>query len=131
MEFSQKSKFLKKNDAWGLLLPEVREKKCQNHHIDIFDFHYVARNIRRWLKIWMACALYPTCLVPMYRRRAWVQRLIFGWGQRLREQIENHGRAYTQVLFLLKAKLGFFHFLAIVTGWLVPSADQKIPVQPG
>jgi hypothetical protein len=27
--------------------------------------------------------------------------------------------------------LGFFHFLEIVTGWLVPSAGQKIPVQPG
>jgi hypothetical protein len=50
---------------------------------------------------------------------------------RLREQIENHGRAYTQVLFLLKAELGFFHFLEIVTGWLVPSAGRKIPVQPG
>jgi hypothetical protein len=36
-----------------------------------------------------------------------------------------------QVLFLCKAELGFIHFLEIVTGWLVPSADQKIPVQPG
>jgi hypothetical protein len=27
--------------------------------------------------------------------------------------------------------LGFFHFLEIVTGWLVPSAGQKIPVQAG
>jgi len=25
----------------------------------------------------------------------------------------------------------FFHFLEIVTGWLVPSAGQKIPVQSG
>jgi hypothetical protein len=25
----------------------------------------------------------------------------------------------------------FFHFLEIMTGWLVPSAVQKIPVQPG
>jgi len=25
----------------------------------------------------------------------------------------------------------FFHFLEIVSGWLVPSAGQKIPVQPG
>ncbi len=40
-------------------------------------------------------------------------------------------RAYTQVLFLRKAELGFFHFLEIVTGWLVPSAGQKIPVQLG
>jgi hypothetical protein len=27
-----------------------------------------------------------------------------------REQVENHGRACTQVLFLGKAELGFFHF---------------------
>jgi hypothetical protein len=47
---------------------------------------------------------------------------------RLREQVENHRRACTQVLFLRKAELGFFHFLEIVTGWLVPSAGQKIPV---
>jgi hypothetical protein len=26
--------------------------------------------------------------------------------------------------------VGFFHFLEIVTGWLVPSAGQKILVQP-
>jgi hypothetical protein len=32
-------------------------------------------------------------------------------GGRLREQIENHRRACTQVLFLHKAELGFFHFL--------------------
>jgi hypothetical protein len=41
-----------------------------------------------------------------------------------REQVENHRRASTQVLFLPKAELGFFHFFEIVTGW-------KIPVQPG
>ncbi len=40
-------------------------------------------------------------------------------------------RASTQVLFLRKAELAFFHFLEIVTGWLVPSPGQKIPVQPG
>ncbi len=50
---------------------------------------------------------------------------------RLRDQVENYWRAYTQVLFLRKAELGFFHCLEIVTGWLVPSAGQKIPVQPG
>jgi len=50
---------------------------------------------------------------------------------RTKEQVENRRRAYTQVLFLRKAELGFFHFLEIVTGWLVPSAGQKIPVQPG
>jgi len=50
---------------------------------------------------------------------------------RLREQVKNHGGACTQVLFLCKAELGFFHFFEIVTGWLVPSAGQKIPVWPG
>jgi hypothetical protein len=41
------------------------------------------------------------------------------------------GRACTQVLFIGKGKLRFFHFLEIVTGWVVPSAGQKIPVQRG
>jgi hypothetical protein len=50
---------------------------------------------------------------------------------RSREQVENQGRACTQVLFLGKAELGFFHFLEIVTGWLVPSGGQKVLVQPG
>jgi hypothetical protein len=50
---------------------------------------------------------------------------------RPREQVKNHRRAYTEVLFLGQAELGIFHFLEIVTGWLVPSAGQKIPVQPG
>jgi hypothetical protein len=48
----------------------------------------------------------------------------------LREHVKNQGRTCTQVLFLPKAELGFFHFLDIVTGWLVPSAGQKIPVHP-
>jgi len=30
-----------------------------------------------------------------------------------------------------RAELGFFHFFEIVTGWLVPFAGQKIPLQPG
>jgi hypothetical protein len=30
----------------------------------------------------------------------------------------------------VKAEMGFFHFFEIVTGQLVPSAGQKIPVQP-
>jgi hypothetical protein len=51
--------------------------------------------------------------------------------RRPREQIKNHRRACTQVLFLCKAELGFFHFLEIMTGWLVPSAGKKIPVNPG
>jgi hypothetical protein len=33
--------------------------------------------------------------------------------------------------FLCKAELGFLHFLEIVTGWLIPSVGQKVPVQPG
>ncbi len=43
---------------------------------------------------------------------------------RPREPVKNHGRGCTQVLFLHKAELGFFHFLEIVTGWLVPSAGK-------
>jgi hypothetical protein len=39
-------------------------------------------------------------------------------------------RACTQVLFLSKVELGFFHIFEIVTGWLVPSIGQKIPMQP-
>jgi hypothetical protein len=46
---------------------------------------------------------------------------------RPKEQVSNHGRACTPVLFLLKAELGFFHVLEIATGWLVPSAGQKSP----
>jgi hypothetical protein len=51
--------------------------------------------------------------------------------ERPTEQVENHGRACTHVLFLRKAELGFFHFLEIVTGWPVPSDGQKIPVKRG
>jgi hypothetical protein len=47
---------------------------------------------------------------------------------RPREQVENNGRPCTQVLFLRKPELGFFHLLEIVTGWLVLSNGQKIPV---
>jgi hypothetical protein len=43
-----------------------------------------------------------------------------------REQVEIDGRACTQVLFLHKAELGFFHFLEIVTGWLVPSTSEDL-----
>jgi hypothetical protein len=50
---------------------------------------------------------------------------------RPREPVKNHGRACTQVLFLSKAELGFFHFLEIVTGWLAPSAGQNILVLAG
>ncbi len=41
---------------------------------------------------------------------------------RSREQVENHRTTCTQVLFQTTAELGFFHFLEIVTGWLVPYA---------
>jgi hypothetical protein len=41
------------------------------------------------------------------------------------------GRACTQVLFISNAELEIFHFLEVVTGCLVPSAGQKIAVQPG
>jgi hypothetical protein len=47
------------------------------------------------------------------------------------EHVKNHQRACAQVLFLCQPELGFFHSLEIVTGWLVPSAGQKIPLQPG
>jgi hypothetical protein len=50
---------------------------------------------------------------------------------RPREPVETHGRACTKVLFQRNVELGFFHVLEIVTGWLVPSAGQKIPVQHG
>ncbi len=46
---------------------------------------------------------------------------------RPREQVENHRTACTQVLFLWKAELGFFHVSEIVIGWLVPSVGQKHP----
>jgi hypothetical protein len=45
--------------------------------------------------------------------------------------VQEKGLYCTQVLFLRKAGLGFFHFLEIVRGWLVPSTGQKIPLQPG
>jgi hypothetical protein len=44
---------------------------------------------------------------------------------RPREHVENHGRASTQVLFLCNADLAFFHFLEIVTGWLVPPLVRR------
>jgi hypothetical protein len=47
---------------------------------------------------------------------------------RPQEHVKNHERACTQVCFLCKAELRFFHFLEIVTGWVVPSARKKIPL---
>jgi hypothetical protein len=53
-----------------------------------------------------------------------------------RAQISNQRRVCTQVLFLHKAELGFFHFLEIVRGWLVvgtfrpskdPSTARQVP----
>jgi hypothetical protein len=44
-----------------------------------------------------------------------------------REQVENRGRACTQVLFLLhKAELGLFHFLEIVAGSLVRRSQYNL-----
>ncbi len=40
-------------------------------------------------------------------------------------QISNQRRVCTQVLFLHKAELGFFHFLQIVTGWLVVGTHRS------
>jgi hypothetical protein len=42
------------------------------------------------------------------------------------EQVENQGRTCTQVLFLGEAELRFFHFLKIVTCWLVPSIAEDL-----
>jgi hypothetical protein len=38
------------------------------------------------------------------------------------ENIQYCAVIFVQALFLRKAELGFFHFLEVVTGWLVPSA---------
>jgi hypothetical protein len=54
-----------------------------------------------------------------------------GRDDKILSQLDHRRRACTQVLVLRKAELGFLHFLEIVTGWLVPSAGHKIPVQPG
>jgi hypothetical protein len=52
--------------------------------------------------------------------------------ERPRKHVENHRRACVLRSFSFRtAGLGFFHFVEIVTGWLVPSAGQNIPVQPG
>jgi hypothetical protein len=49
---------------------------------------------------------------------------------RPREQVENHGKAFTpQVTFLCKAELGFFQVLEIVTCWLVPPGGWYLPPQ--
>jgi len=45
----------------------------------------------------------------------------------LRSLLESHGGACTQVLFLCKAELGFFHILEIVTGWLGTFGWSKQP----
>jgi hypothetical protein len=67
----------------------------------------------------------------LYRRRACGDLRSVPEADRSREQVQKHGRACTQVLFLCKAELGLFHFLEIMTGWLVPSAGQKITIEPG
>jgi hypothetical protein len=45
---------------------------------------------------------------------------------RPREQVENHRRAFTQMLFLRKAELGLFHFSEIVTGSLVRRSQYNL-----
>jgi hypothetical protein len=48
--------------------------------------------------------------------------------ERSREQVENHRTICTQVLFQsTTAELGFFHFLEIVTGCLVPFHRRRSP----
>ncbi len=70
-----------------------------------------------------------------YRRRSWVQALPWFETCPQGREAEVTGRKSRKGLysgpFLSKAELWFFHFLEIVTGWLVSSAGQKILVQPG
>ncbi len=47
-----------------------------------------------------------------------------------RAQISNQRRVYTEVLFLHKAELGFFHFLEIVRGWLVIGTTLRSSEDP-
>jgi len=85
-------------------------------------FAWDAHPLAQFTLMWVICN----------RRRAWViWDLCLTDASRLREHVENHRRACTQVLFLCKAELGFFHLKKqIVTGWLVPSTGQKNPAQP-
>jgi hypothetical protein len=79
------------------------EKKCQNYHIEIFGFHSVARNIRRWLKICMDCAgtipnlISSPCIGegPLSTGLSMIWDLCLRPKAAVREQ--NHGRAYSQV----------------------------------
>lgn len=69
-----------------------------------------------------------------------LKELVDPWDSQLFDEHVSHNcdinfilyrrRACTQVLFLWKAKLRFFHFLEIVTWWLIPSTSLKIPIQP-
>jgi hypothetical protein len=65
---------------------------------------------------------YPICIGEGHKYRPFRDLRSLPEAGRPREHVENHGRTCTQVFFLCKADLGFFHFLEIVTGWLVPSA---------
>ncbi len=59
---------------------------------------------------------YPLCTGEGPKYRPFCDLRYVPEAGRGREHVENHGRACTQVLFLCKADLGFFHFLEIVTG---------------
>jgi hypothetical protein len=60
------------------------------------------------------------------------------WDYQLFDEPVSHGcdinfilykrRACTQVLFLWKAELRFFHLKKIMTCWLIPFASLKIPI---
>jgi hypothetical protein len=84
-------------------------------------------------KYWLDSTI--TMLSPLFWEWLLVVRtsedLVLCIGQRPQAQISNHGRSCTHAHFIHKVELGFFHFLEKVTGWLVPSAGQKISVQPG
>jgi hypothetical protein len=71
----------------------------------------------------------------MYRKRVWVQAL--PWFQicaRGRYAEGTGGKSWKGLFsgpFPTESRAGIFHFLEIVTGWLVPSTGQKIIVPPG
>ncbi len=72
--------------------------------------------------------VFPKLFVAIFVSRIWdlCMRLIC-WGN-MSKITEG---PVLRSIFLSNWELGFFHFLEIVTSWLVASAAQKIPVQPG
>jgi hypothetical protein len=64
--------------------------------------------------------------------KTWVQVLFLCKAEQgIFHFLETWQVGWVKALFLCKAEQGIFHFLENVTGWLVPSATQKFPVQPG